>query len=125
MRLQVFLLLTSFALLFIECTQKVPSSIVPEEKFANLSADIYYLNSTLDILPLRYKDSIISLERNRLFEKYGINDSLFLQSLKFYNVRPKMMEKVEEIVRDELMKRISNDSIDTGSSAKDTLAKFK
>lgn len=109
---------------FVSCRGKVPEHIIPEDQFATLLTDIYYLNSTLEILPVQYKDSIIHLERSKILAKHGIQDSTFVISMKFYNAHPQIMENIESVIRKEFIQRISKDSIEAGPQEKDTIPKL-
>lgn len=112
------------AFYFVSCREKVPEHIIQEDQFAILLTDIYYLNSTLEILPVQYKDSLIQMERSKILAKHGIQDSTFVESMKFYNAHPKIMENIESVIRKEFMQRISKDSIEAGPQEKDTIPKL-
>lgn len=78
---------------------------------SELIADIYYLDAVYEVLPLRYRDSIMNSERRNLLFKHGITDSVYLNSMKFYNSNGKQMEVIEKLARIILQKRVEQDSI--------------
>ncbi len=116
-------------ILFTACTPEIeprPANVMDGPLFARVMVDVQLLEAAKTQNPHRREWSTESLRSGYalIFEKYGINDSLFQRSFRFYQSRPDLMKPIYEEVLDSLNAlepKIKQEFIDIQSAKVDSL----
>ncbi|KGE12403.1 hypothetical protein DI53_3781 [Sphingobacterium deserti] len=89
----LLIILSSFFLL-ISCKKSAPEGILSEKKMADLMADVHLLDGYLNMLPIDSSRKIIDGLYAEVFDKYGIDSTLFTRNLRYYLGNPTMAKQV-------------------------------
>ncbi len=102
--------------IIIAACQSVPSkNYIPNDKMAEILADLYYLDAAFEPLSLHVRDSIIQSNRWKILEKHQVTDSDFIQTSIYYKNQKTELDKIELRVKELLkLKAGRKDSLDAG-----------
>ncbi len=93
-------------LIIVSCSKKenVPNGIISPAKMASIIADIYNAEYTVQHAGIPTDSSKLMFRHYELkiFEDYGVNDSIYKNSFTYYLEHPEMLESVYDIVIDSL-----------------------
>lgn len=84
---------------------KVPENILSEQEMVGLLQEIYLTEAKISKLSLPFDSSkvLYDLVEKDLFERYGVQDSVYETSLNWYYEHPEKLLKVYETLVDSLM----------------------
>ena len=110
-----------FLLLLASCGDKsktfVPDRLLTEQEMIDVMTDVQIIEADINYQKTKekdYKDSIppkpvdyVRLSKSyysQLFEHYGITDSIFAQSMRYYTEQPALLETIMDSVTQRLTK---------------------
>ena len=84
--------------------EKVPAGVLGQEDMVKVLTDIYLAEQKINKLGLRNDSAqqVFRQMKGKLFERTGIPDSVFKQSLDYYMDRPKELEMIYTALVDSL-----------------------
>lgn len=111
---RILLLIFSAVLLFSCSSESIPSGILSEDKMVNVLVDIQLTEGVVSALPVSYDSSqvLYSLLEKDVFEKHGVTDSVFTQSMLYYLEDAAKMDRIYTRVIDSLVVRENNPGIE-------------
>ncbi|MBD3626728.1 DUF4296 domain-containing protein [Cyclobacterium sp.] len=103
----------AFAFIFAlaSCQEKdVPENILSEDQMVNILVDIHLTEGFVQSLSIPYDSSkvLYPILEKQIFEKYGIPDSVYIESLEYYLRDVSKMEYLYERTIDSLTVREKN-----------------
>ncbi|TGE06507.1 DUF4296 domain-containing protein [Hymenobacter fodinae] len=84
-----------------------PSKLLPQDKMVSVLVNIHILEAQVDAsaLPSDSARALFLQQKKELFKRYGVTDSSFRQSYRYYAVHDKDLDDIYKIVIDSLGKR--------------------
>ncbi len=104
-------LLSILIFLSSSCSDSLPSNVLPPDKLSDVMVEVYILRASLELLPLDVRDSIIQDNKIELLKKFEVSDTLFNQSLEYYNQSQDAMKVLEKLIEQKLEAKIPKDSL--------------
>lgn len=110
-----------FSVLLVACTNIIPekstaqpNDIIEQEQMVCLLTDLRLVEAASQKINKNSPEEIkaTSAAYHFVFEKYGINDSIFKANMDYYNQQPEQLEKIYEKVHESISRmQFSNDSL--------------
>ena len=103
---QILLFLAGFAAVF-SCAQRKPEGILSQAEMVQVMEELYIAEEKVNYLALS-RDSaktVAELMGGKVFDRAGVNDSIFKRSFDYYMERPKEMELIYTALVDTLQLR--------------------
>jgi hypothetical protein len=108
------ILLAGIVVCMLSCKEEQkPAHILTEPQMVNALIELYIAEERVDAIGIQY-DSIKAIFpkfESRVFDKLGIADSVFKQSMNYYSNNPKKLEKLFTAVVDSLSLRAQELSV--------------
>ena len=104
--IQVLLFLAGFAAVF-SCGERKPEGILSKGEMVQIMEELYIAEEKVNYLALS-RDSakmVAEVMDSKVFERAGVNDSIFKRSFDYYMERPKEMELIYTALVDTLQLR--------------------
>lgn len=106
--------------------EKVPEDILPKKKMVPLIIDVYVAESKVSNMGLSRDSSVAIFEvyEDTLFQKHGVEESVYRKSVSYYYDNPTKMEAIYETVLDSLnlreqrLKKARSDKEEEGNAKK-------
>ena len=86
---------------------------IPKDKLLPVLIDIHMVEAVVDNDSQVMKDSLTALYYPQIFEKHGVTAKDFDSTVKYMNVRPKLMHDIYEDVMKEIQKTTKPTVVDT------------
>ena len=92
--------------LFFSCgkNERVPKGILTKDQMVNVLSELYIVEQKINIVSVK-RDSLNQIflaMKDKVFEKTGVTDSVFRQSLNYYMDRPQTFEIIYTALIDSL-----------------------
>lgn len=91
-------------------SHRAPSGVLSEDEMVNILIDIQLTEGMVGALPISYDSSqvLYSLMEKDIFIKHGVEDSVFVNSMRFYLEDARKMDQIYARVIDSLVVRESS-----------------
>ena len=86
---------------------------IPKDKLLPVLIDIHMVEAVVDNDSQVMKDSLTALYYPQIFEKHGVTAKDFDSTVKYMNVRPKLMHDIYEDMMQEIQKTTKPTTVDT------------
>ena len=98
--------MAAFLLVLVSCGKKeeVPEGILTQDQMVTVLSELYVIEQKISTLGVT-RDSltqIFAAMKGKVFEKAGVSDSVFSQSLDYYGDHPKTLETIYTVLIDSL-----------------------
>jgi hypothetical protein len=94
-----------FSLLF-ACSKnpdaKIPDTVLPKEKMAELMLDIQLFESTMSVSLLKEENVILEIPKTNILKKHGVTKKQYDESFEYYSQHPNLFSEVYAIVLNDL-----------------------
>ncbi|SEG39929.1 DUF4296 domain-containing protein [Algoriphagus boritolerans] len=91
-------------------SDRTPSGVLSEDEVVNVLIDIQLTEGMVGALPISYDSSqvLYALMEKEIFIKHGVEDSVFVNSMRYYLEDARKMDQIYSRVIDSLVVRESN-----------------
>lgn len=111
---RILFLILSAVLLYSCQSESIPAGVLSEDQMVNVLVDVQLTEGIVSALPVSYDSSQIlyTLLEKDIFDKHGVTDSVFTQSMLYYLEDAGKMDRIYTRVIDSLVVRENNPGIE-------------
>lgn len=81
---------------------KIPDTVLPKEKMAELMLDIQLYESAMSVSLFKEENVLLEIPKTNILKKHGLNKKQYDESFEFYSQHPNLFSEVYAIVLNDL-----------------------